>query len=342
MAGARTYGFLHARVRGFMPRLADADALRDLIHQPPEGQTALLNRWGLPAMLIEGGEEPAELEQTLISQLVAEAEALIRPLTGAPREALTHWMRRFELINLKVLLRGKGMSGATQDLRPQLVAMGALDALPVEELLHTEDVPDLLRHLEGTVYAPAARHAERVYAEQRRLFDVEATLDRDYYSGLAQGITRLKAADREALAPLIGRILDEVNLVWLLRYRFAMGLAPAHTFFLLVSSPFGISGGQLQQLARQESLTDVIATLPSDFYEQLADCTTVNAVEDRLAKATAASADHLLRRRVFQPGQALAYLLLRQRQFQAIHAVLKGERLGLDDDLIRGAAGLAG
>lgn len=325
-----------------MPQLAEPADLWELMGAPAEAQNAVLKRFGLPALVGDEAQASADFEQRLICRLVAEAEMLIRPLTGAPRQVLAHWMRRFELINLKVLLRGKGMTGATQDLRPQLVDMGSLAALPMEELLHTEDVPDLLRHLEGTVYAPAARHAERVYAEQRRLFDVEATLDRDYYAGLAERITRLKASDREAFASLIARIVDQVNLVWLLRYRFAMGLAPAHTFFLLVSSPFGISGDRLQELARQTSLADVIATLPPDYHDQLADCTTVAAVEERLARATAASADHILRRRVFQPGQALAYLLLRQRQFQAIHAVLKGERLGLDDDLIRYAAGLAG
>jgi V/A-type H+-transporting ATPase subunit C len=342
MSGARTYAFLQARLRSLMPRLAGPATLAELIGQDRERRGALLDAMGLPELGDGGAAEPADLEQILISRLVEESASLLRPLSGAPRKVVAHWMRRFELINLKVLLRGKEMGAPSGELRAQLVDMGPLAALPVEDLLHADDVPDLLRQLEATVYAPVARRAERVFAEQRRLFDVEAAMDRDHYAALVQHTTHLPATERRALTPLMGRLIDQINLTWLLRYRLNAGLAPPHTYFLLVPSPFQIGGEQLQGLARLESLEAMLAALPETVGQGVSDCRSVREVEERMGAATAEAADHLLRRTVFQAGQALAYLLLRERQMLAIHAALKGDRLRLDGDLIREAAGLAG
>jgi len=340
MGSARDYAYLQGRLGSLFAFLPSGEWLDALIEQGEEQQARVLTQLGLATLVVERTIADVDLEQALISRLVDEALRLIRPLSGKARGLLTHWMRRFELINLKLILRGKQTGIPVQQVREQLVDIGPLAALPLEDLLQADDVAEALRHLARSPYGEVGVRAERVFAEKRELFDVEASLDRDYFVGLTQRVNGLPQGDRQSLRPVVGRLIDQINLVWLLRYRFAAGLSPPYTYFLLIPSAYRLSSQRLMELARLESLEQVVAALPPPLDQQATGSRTVREVEAALEVETEAVAYHVLRRTVFNLGQALAYLHLREKQMLRIHVALKGRRLRLDPQLLRDAAGM--
>ena len=101
---AAQYAYLHTRISLFAGRLLGIDQLDALIDRPYEEDprnTAHLNG-------TNGAEQyTGDLDQNNMTMLLGELAVLIRPLSGAPRELLGYWAHRFELGNLKAIIRGK-------------------------------------------------------------------------------------------------------------------------------------------------------------------------------------------------------------------------------------------
>ncbi len=332
---AASYAYLHARVSVLAGQLLPAGGLETLITCLPEQEAALLQNAGLALSDASGPEEPAALEQWLIDALVADFTVLARALSGVPRELLVYWARRFELSNLKAIIRGKMAEQPAEKIREQLLDIGAFATLPLDDLLRTEDVAELLRRLEVTPYADIARQARRIYEEQQGLFALDAAMDRRYLSGLGKRVTALDANDRRILRRLVGAILDRFNLIWLLRYRFAYNLTAAEAYYLLIPGGYRLRGAELQALAQLGSFEEVLGNLPEPLASELARASCITTVDRLLEEQIGSIADSILRYTAFNLARAFAYLVMRERDLLQLHAVLKGKRLHMKPDTIR-------
>ena len=76
-------------------------------------------------------------------------------------------------------------------------------------------------------------------------------------------------------------LIDRLNLVWLLRYRFNYNLPPAQVYFLLVASRYTLSSAQLRKLAALGSQEEVLSALPESLRGLLAE---VNGIPEVFAR----------------------------------------------------------
>lgn len=339
MGAVARYAYLHSRVSALSDRLlGDAD-LEALIAVPGGQEGEILARKDMQAMV--AGDARLSLEQRLIAVLVADFAVLARPLAGRPREFLLYWAYRFELSNLKTILRGKMTAQPVEAVRQELVD-APFARLPIDELLRTEDVTELLRRLEGTPFHDIAREARRIYEERHELFALDTAVDRRYFAGLSKQARAAEGREGEALKMLVGDIVDRLNLLWLLRYRFAYRLPPAETYYLLIPATFRLSGRTLADLAQLTSLQEVLARLPEPYGALLAGSRDVPEVTRRLERYAWARADRVLRYSAFNLARVFAYLVLRERDLRRVRAVLKGKQLRMPAEAVRTAAALEG
>jgi V/A-type H+-transporting ATPase subunit C len=341
MTAVARYAYLRTRVSLMAARLLRSDRLEELLKHPGEetGELAEVARdIGLDTADVAAG---LTLEQRLVSALLEDYLILLRPLTGAARELVLYATHRVELANLKAIISGKMAGQSAPTIRRELMDMGPFSALPVEQLLRTEDMAELLRRLDNTPYADIARQARRVFEEQHDLFAIHAAIDRRYFAGLAKRVKALKAPGHEEVRHLVGMWLDRTNLSWLLRFRFAYNLGPAQSYYLLIPDTYRLGGAQLMALAQLTSFEDAIARLPPPFGPMLRGAPTSYDVVRILDAETWRQAEVTVRRSSSALAATIAYLLLRERELRALRALIKGRRLGLSDELIRSAVGLA-
>lgn len=280
------------------------------------------------------------LDHRVMPLLLGELAVLLRPLTGPTRDLLLYWARRFEISNLKAILRGKMNNEPNERIRQQMIAVGPFATLPAERLLMSADIAELLRNVEQTPYAEVARDARRIFEKEQELFAIDASIDRRYYASLMRRAQKEGLDGKESFRLLIGWMIDRVNLVWLLRYRFAYGLSPSQAYYLLVPAGDRLSGTQLLTLAQFGSLTELLQHLPEPFAELLEGSHTTSEVTRRLEMRGWEIARSILRKRGGDPARAFAYLMLRERDLRRARAVLRGRRLNMPRDLIKAAAGL--
>jgi V/A-type H+-transporting ATPase subunit C len=339
MSATSEYAYLNARVSLFARKLLNPGHIHALIEsggvleQPAQGDAA-------PSTGTVTSQYIGDLDQNNVTILLKELAILIRPLSGVARELLNYWAHRFELNNLKVLIRGK-MAGQPQHLiESQLLDMGHFTTLPIAGLLQSDTSAELLRRLEQTPYAEIARQARHMLEEGEALFALDAALDRRYFAGLWRRSNLADNASGQYLRAVVGSIIDRVNLVWLLRYRYAYNLTPAQAYFLLIPASYRVSSRQLQQLSQQTTFDDAINNLPPPFSELLAGSRNPTEVTLRLERESWRIAAHALNHSAFNVARAMGYMVLRERDLRRLRAIVRGHDMNMNPAMIRAALGL--
>lgn len=341
MGAVVRYAYLNSRVSVMSVRLLSEGRLRSLVELAPEQEGEIFQS-AAPGGLHphEPSEPPSSLEQRLITLLMADFVVFVRALSGPAREFFLYWAYRFELSNLKAILRGKMTGQPVTAIRDQLVDMGPFARLPVEDLLRTDDVAEMLRRLERTPFADIAREARRIFEERRDLFALDAAVDRRYFAGLWQRAGKVEHGRERPLRSLVGAIIDRFNLVWLLRYRFAYHLSPAEAYYLLIPAGYRLGSRQLLGLSQLGSFEETIERLPRPFAGWLEGTKTASEVAAILDRKGWHAAQNVLRRDMFNLARVFAYLVLRDRDLRRLRAAIKGKRMQLSAALIREAVDL--
>jgi len=339
MSATSEYAYLNARVSLFAGKLFDPAQVHALIEPDSAAEQTVPGETPSSAATISS-QYAGDLDQNNVTILLKELAVLIRPLSGAARELLNYWAHRFELNNLKVLIRGKMAGQPPQLIESQLLDMGRFTTLPIAGLLQSDTSAELLRRLEQTPYAEIARQARHLLEEGEALFALDAALDRRYFAGLWRRSTAADTASGQYLRAVAGSIIDRVNLVWLLRYRYAYNLTPAQSYFLLIPASHRVSSKQLQQLSQQSTFEDAIGNLPPPFAALLAGSINPTEVTLRLERESWRIAAHALHHSAFNVARALGYMVLRERDLRRLRAILRGHETKMSPAMIRAALGL--
>lgn len=344
---ASNEAYLNARVSIMMRRLLTPAQIESLLIHSGKETEQLTDSARLHGLLTQIPDltAPASpvfaLEQRIISSVLADCEILARPLSGLERDFMIHWVHRLELSNLKAILRGKLTGRSMQDIRADLLDAGSFTTLPVEQLLRTEDFSELLRLLEATQFADIARQARIAFETERDLFAVDATVDRRYFNGLLERALLIASRQGPLFRELIDSIVNSVNLVWLLRYRFVYQLPPAQTFYLLVHSGSRLNTDRLAALVKLETFNEVLAALPNPLRAQLAGLSNTFEVTQQLELVTYKAARSALQYAPHALARAFAYLVMREFDLRKVRVIAKSRQLRLSPDAVRYALGIA-
>ncbi|MEJ2309797.1 MAG: V-type ATPase subunit [Gammaproteobacteria bacterium] len=336
MSNLAQLAFLNTRISIYAGKLQPPGSLQPFIESADPVPSDYLEAIGLDLREQEHALSASALEQELMNALIEDAEYIMHAIPAVMRKLLFQWMQRFEMMNLKSLIRCKLTNCSSERARDFLLDIKGFGRLPLEQLLHAEDIDEFMRTLalRDAVLAQKIR-AHIGGAEQ--LFMLEAAMDYHFYAGLLDSCEQLPGRERESVRRLIGRIIDQVNLVWILRYRIAYELQPPHTYFMLVRTGLQLDRHQLAQLAALSDFDAIRKRLPCEYGDCLRDAQSLQCVEFRIMRINLDYARRLLRQEQFHFVRALAYLYLRERQLQEVHQVIKGKLLGFSPQLIRQA-----
>ncbi|MCW8921583.1 MAG: V-type ATPase subunit [Sedimenticola sp.] len=338
MNNTSNQAYLMTRAAVMAGQLLDESDVVTLLHTP---LAQLEKQFGLEGISDRGLSE-AELnraiERGLITTLMNELSILLRPAKGSARDILIYWSRKFELYNLKALIRGKLHDLPYEQIRESLHILPSLISLPHEQLLRTEDIPELLRQLEQTPYEGIANQARRVFEEKNEPFSLDATIDQRYYTGLLKHARACDIVDQPPLLRLIGSLIDRQNLPWLLRYRLNYKLSPTETYYLMVPSGRQLQPDLLKRLVNMQEIEQIVDALPASLKEQITEPATIMGIELAMAERMTHQARRCL---MFSPSavtRSLAYMMLRELDLKRVFAIIQGRVLKLNEQLIRQAA----
>jgi vacuolar-type H+-ATPase subunit C/Vma6 len=227
--------FLCAKVRGLRGKMYAGPSLAALARLATSAayfEKILSGK--VPASSIEG-------QRSLISDFVAHLCHLGRFLSGARREAFDWLARRYQVENLKVLLRARARKIDEEAAREILFALPDEFALPAEEIIASKNLTELVRAVPIEPIADGISELAGFAEDEKFPFFLEAAVEKAY---LAEGLRRMSElgrTERERCADLIGREILCHNVLFTWRARKTYSLEP------LVIRRFVVRHGHFEQ-----------------------------------------------------------------------------------------------
>jgi V/A-type H+-transporting ATPase subunit C len=277
------YGYINARVKAMKSRLLSRERLYELL--AARDLTAFADTLGStdfgkdlgeafsraprPALGLSGTPGPLGLsavEEGLRRNLCRTSAKLLSFADGRAGELLGVIVERWDLENIKAVLRGKHTRLSKPDILSGVVPAGRLDEARISELAEAEDakaVADMLATWRSPFARPLTK-ALSAYAEDNSLANLELALDRFYVSA---GLETVKKGDRNAvlIRGILKEQVDVLNLGTALRLR---GEALEESPLLSYWVPGGekILERHFLALARAESFTQALALTPPSLH----------------------------------------------------------------------------
>jgi V/A-type H+-transporting ATPase subunit C len=233
------WGYINARIRGMKSRLLDHRTLDNLILQPDlDALMAELDKTAYREDLIEAKGKytgVSAIEHALRNNFVRTFRKVLE--FSKEKEArlyISIFLHRWDIQNIKTILRGKNIHVTNEEILDCLVPVGELDEATLTELVRQPD-PKAVIDLLATWDIRWARPLTTAFPEFAKSGDLgmlECALDRFYYNDALRAVSG-KGSNNEKIRQVLSLEVDVVNIKTILRMvRDRIGPEEAQKFLL--------------------------------------------------------------------------------------------------------------
>lgn len=320
--------YLATRLHARRSRMAEGERL-----------DALCNIRTLPelcraARLDKDYEAVTEFQRRLVQDLVRELAGCVDHVGGSGGELVAWLLARFQVENMKTLIRGFVNQTSVEVLQEHLVILPERLALDVNELATAKSLEDFVGLLPPG--SPSQRLSEAVvrHRDQPQPFYLEAALDCGYFQELLAKTFKLSGEKQMVVRSLMLHEANFFQFMLVARGRFHFGLSPDTLLALHVTGIFDDWFKNLLTVpdlpaAAKSGIGIVFDQLPTD---QGFDEVTLEALAWkrflRLAKDT-------FRRDHMGLGAVVGYAALRRIEIANLITLSEGMRTGMTAETIR-------
>jgi V/A-type H+-transporting ATPase subunit C len=267
----------------------------------------------------------------------------IHKLTEGERSAryITLILKRWDIQNIKTILRGKNIQASNDEIARCLVHAGTLDESTLIELLKQKDVRaviDLMATWNIEYSIPLTRYIGE-FSEQRNLGKLEYALDEYYYRSIAASLAQGNSDDRIVL-DFIKTEIDAMNIknIFIL---IRDSVPPEEGQEILLDGGKLFERRHLLEMLKVRNIADLIKRLETTEYSFL------KKVDPEAIKAGKISAiEKEIERFLFRKGIAMfrgdpfsftiviGFLWSKENEISNIRVIARAREAGLPDDVM--------
>lgn len=274
-------------------------------------------------------QDAASLENIFLTKLVQRFLFVRAAAQGKMQELLDRYNARFEVENIKRVLRAKHGSGPGEPTLIPLPRGSSLVNFPA--LLKAKDVEEVISLLRETPYHILGN--VQSYSETGEIVILEATLDATYFTRIWEKVGKVKG-----ILDLVGEEIDLRNL--LIAFYMKTRELPARTIEQAII-PISHSLPKVTLHSLLQSRLEDWPNILSAVYSTLA-LDVVNSVKSRsslpmeqiFSNRLYEDANTVLRTRPLQSGYIIAYLLLCECEARNLISIVTGKQLKLSQEMI--------
>lgn len=260
------YAAVYARIHSRLGRLLPDEVWEDLlaVSDLPEFMNRLEGTAYQDAVRSmrgernDGAREIEMLERAIRGHLARASRSPLPLMLGGPRDLLEWRWRRFEIDNLKTVLRAVEWDVDPQRARATLIPLGEASEVPWRSLVEAESVPAVVESIADTFYGEILSPALARYRREGLLFILEVRLDLGYFRRLLELIGGLHGRDRKEAERFLGIMIDSQNLLWAFRYRIFYHLSPEEILTYSLHRGVRVDAMTIRSIAEGARVRDVI------------------------------------------------------------------------------------
>jgi len=340
-------GYANARMRGmrsrllpraFYERLIEAQDMSQVVKQLMETPYAP----DLESELVHG-RTAAVVDEALKENMIAAYRKVLSFLPPESRKLLSTLLGRWDVFNIKTILRGAHNHVPFDEIRTSFFPAGYLGTLELEALAKLDDVRVIIDTMAmwGLVYAVPLRQAYPEYAADQDLAPLELALDTQYAAWAAERLVG-DAPDVDIARRILGMQIDTLNLVMIFR------LLKADVDSIAAEKYFREGGRSIRRdtymaLSRLSDVDEVLDRLKRSPYSEALDAAALRYLESAsIPVFERALEDHVMRRALMAGvkdphgvGVAISYLYGKQNEITNLRIIVKGKAVGMPADRVR-------
>ena len=309
-----------AKVRAMRSRLYEGDRLGEL--ERARSIPELAQRLGFGEVAVGH----LQLEALLVARHIADL-LKVAPLLDGARGELYDWLLvRYQMENLKVVLRFWAAGEPVGQLARHLVEVPGLPSLPVAELAEVGDLADFIGLVPEPVFARGLSRGLAYWQAEGRTFFAETGLDAAYFQELIRRHAALGRADRQVTEQLVRVDLDTYNVLLVARAQLNYHLQ------LEDVAGFVVAGGRISPEAlveaRGQALSDILSRLEALALMHLGEemPTTLPQLEDAMALRLYRVANRRYYQSMLDLGAVVAFYYLKRNELANLVRVVEGLR----------------
>jgi len=286
--------------------------------------------------------EPKMIELELFRDGIEKYNKILKNLKGSPGEVIFLLLSKYEIANLKNLLRIWHTQAGEEEIKYLYTEKICYD-IPASEILAAKTIEEIILFLEGTPYKDTLMNGRARFKEKGSIFYLEIALDIDYYKRLWDKIGALGFVDRQMASRSIGIEVDIENISWIVRFKQYYKMPLGELVSYIIPGGYQIAEPLIRKVYSSEDIRAVITGLSTKPYQDMA--TLVSGTYDKskmfmleaiLWQVLLKEAKLALSRFPFTIATVLAYLILYRAEARNIVSLLYSKLYQLDPERIKG------
>lgn len=258
---------------------------------------------------------------------------LIEMTMGEPHDLIVEYVRRWDIREIKTILRGKLYGASEEEILRVLVPSGELTLEFLQSLVKKPSVQEAVEALKDTVYYEVIKDID--YTES--LMKLEDALDKFYYARMVERISKITGSS--LYLKVIKMEIDVVNLKTLFRLRKA-GMSGSRVLEYVIPNGLYITDQDLEKIANVPLLEFVGLVSKYPYWDAISDIVTdqmesLSKIELRLDKYLN---EHVWKSSTFHPLTVLpmlGYMLSKDTEVENIQAIARGKEAQLPEGIIK-------
>ena len=334
------YPYVTARVRAKRASLLPKETYdRLLLMEIPEIARFLGEREYKAEMLALGAKySGVDLIENATSLNLAETYNRIYGYSQGSLRTMVGWyLDRYDLQNIKTIVRSKVHGATPAEVEEDLVAAGSFDPDFLDSLVQAPNLDEVFEALEGTIYARALRTLGKRPEEVGNWSEWEDLVSRMYYTELLQSVPPSTEANK-LMRQFIRREIDDINLKTLLRVWTAKA-AFAREIFLEGGEELTVE--DLHEMVGLDKASLLRRLADYSFYDEIApdleklEETGIGALMRKVQKAHLMEASRYAHLHPLSILPILDFIIRKDREVQNIRIIARGKESGLSTEVVR-------
>lgn len=256
---------------------------------------------------------------------------------GGLRAMIGRYMDRYDLENIKTIVRAKTYGAAPEDVQEDLVPAGSFSAEFLQSLVDAPNLDEVFEALEGTIYATALGILGKKPSQETNWSEWEDLVSRLYYAELLRSIPPATEPNR-LMRRFVEREIDILNLKTLLRAWAAKATFEREIF---LEGGYELAVEDLHELVKLDKPALLQRLADYSFYEDIADNlqrveeTGIGVLVRRVEKVHLMGAARYSHLHPLSILPVLDYIVRKDREVINIRLIARGKESGLSTQVIQ-------
>ena len=280
------------------------------------------------------------LEHATNANMAAVFSSILAASQGELETMVAAYLEKWDIWNLKVILRGKSYGLGAEEIREDLVPAGSLGEEELDKLMSLESDEDILAMYGRMEKVSFPQEVLSSYKETGNLGEIEDYLDKFHYSRLLASINP-DSRPTKMFEEYVRKEIDVRNLETILKLK-AEGIYGEAVMKYIIPGGKQVDKRFATQLANAETISAAASDLQQlEFYEVIKDIVESDSVNlrqivtemKRYEIAQAKKFSHLYPLSVIP---VLDYMIHKEIEVSNIRTIARATESGLDKDIIKG------